>query len=64
MGILSMIRNYGHKEDAVDYIKTQYSRIKVREVNETLSFYGKNPKEYVSKDSKIDEIIRCIEEFE
>ena len=60
MGLVSVIVNYRRLEDAIYYIETNQSKLKVSDLNEALDWAGKNPKEYKGKDRKIEELLNYL----
>ena len=57
MGLVSMIVNYRRLEEAIYFIETNQSKLKVPDLNEALDWAGKNPKEFKGKDRKIEELL-------
>jgi len=57
MGLVSMIVNYRWLEDAIYFIETNQSKLRVSELNEVLEWAGRNPKEFKGKDRKIEELL-------
>lgn len=60
MGLVSMIVNYRRLEDAIYFIETNQSKLKVSDLNEALDWAGKNPKEFKGKDRKIEELLNYL----
>lgn len=52
MGLVSSIVNSRYLDDAVYYIKTKQSKLRVPELNEALIWAGREPKEFRGKDRK------------
>lgn len=64
MGLVTMIvhdNDEGCLYKAIDYIKTNQTRIKVKELNEALDWARKDPKQYKGKDRKIEALIDFLE---
>lgn len=60
MGLRTLIVNYnnsGHLDEAIYYIETNQSKLKVSDLNDALEWAGKNPKDYKGKDRKIEELL-------
>ncbi len=60
MGLVSMIVNYRRLEDAIYFIETNQSKLRVSELNEALDWAGKNPRELKGKDRKIEELLNYL----
>ncbi len=60
MGLVSMIVNYRRLEDAIYFIETNQSKLRVSELNEALNWAGKNPREFKGKDRKIEELLNYL----
>lgn len=57
MGLVSMIVNYRRLEDAIYFIETNQSKLRVSELNEALEWAGRNSMEFKGKDRKIEELL-------
>lgn len=60
MGLVTMIVNFNnshHIEDAIHYIQTNQTRIRVSDLNDALDWAGKKPSDYRDKDSKIEALL-------
>lgn len=60
MVLKTLIVNYSNLDDAIHYIDTNRSRIRVPDLNDTLGWANKNPKDYRSKDQKIDALLNYL----
>jgi hypothetical protein len=60
MGLVSMIVNYRRLEDAIYFIETNQSKLRISELNEALNWAGKNPREFKGKDRKIEELLNYL----
>lgn len=60
MGLVSMIVNYRRLEDAIYFIETNQSKLRISELNEALNWAGKNPREFNGKDRKIEELLNYL----
>ena len=60
MGLVSMIVNYRRLEDAIYFIETNQSKLRISELNEALNWAGKNPREFRGKDRKIEELLNYL----
>lgn len=61
VGLVSSIVNSRYLDDAVYYIKTKQSKLRVPELNEALIWAGREPKEFRGKDRKIEELLNYLE---
>lgn len=51
-GLVTVIVNMRYKEDAIAYIETHFSQIRVPELNQALDWAGKDFTQYKSKQQK------------
>lgn len=64
MGLRTLIVNYnnsGHLNEAIYYIKTNQSKLRIADLNDALEWTGRNPREYKGKDRKIEELLNYLE---
>lgn len=60
MGLRTLIVKYndsGHLDDAIYYIETNQTKLRVADLNDALKWAGRNPKDYRGKDRKIEELL-------
>lgn len=50
----------GRLEDAIDFIEDNFSKIKVKDLNKTLDWADKDPKDYKRKYDKIKAILNYL----
>ncbi len=63
MGLRTLIVNYinsGHLNEAIYYIETSQSSLRISDLNDALRWAGKNPSEYKGKDRKIEELLNYL----